>query len=262
MIILSWTDLALATLLVIFIAIFAAYIGMKSFSYKFLFAATRTFIQLLLIGWVLKWLFIQTNIIWVILLSSIMLLVASYEISQRQKRKFKGWWSFSVGASSLFISSFTMTMFTLLIIIQADPWYHPQYAIPLLGMLLGNTMNAIALSLDRLTESAWQQRKIIEARLMLGQTWVETIKDIRLDSIRTGMITILNAMAAAGIVSIPGMMTGQILAGSSPVEAVKYQILIIFLIAVGSGIGSILSVYLSASHLFDDRERLCLDRLK
>ena len=84
---------------------------------------------------------------------------------------------------------------------------------------------------------------------------------IRRESARVGMIPIINAMAAAGLVSLPGMMTGQILAGAPPIEAVKYQILIMFLIAAGTGFGTLIAVGAGARHLFDDRHRLRLDRL-
>jgi putative ABC transport system permease protein len=76
------------------------------------------------------------------------------------------------------------------------------------------------------------------------------------------MIPIINAMAAAGIISLPGMMTGQILAGAAPVDAVKYQILIMFLITAGTGLGTMAAVTIGAKHLFDKRQRLCLDRLR
>ncbi|MEW8367295.1 MAG: ABC transporter permease, partial [Candidatus Thiodiazotropha taylori] len=78
---------------------------------------------------------------------------------------------------------------------------------------------------------------------------------------RSGLIPIINAMAAAGIVSLPGMMTGQILAGTPPMEASKYQILIMLLIAAGTGFGATAAVWIGAKRLFDDRERLRLDRL-
>ena len=97
---------------------------------------------------------------------------------------------------------------------------------------------------------------------LLGQTREEATSDLRRESVRTGMVPILNAMAAAGIVSLPGMMTGQILAGSPPAEAVKYQILIMFLIAAGTGFGVLFSIWLTARRLFDDRHRLRLDRLR
>jgi putative ABC transport system permease protein len=129
-------------------------------------------------------------------------------------------------------------------------------------MLLGNTMSGMAIALDNLTQSAWQQRGAIEARLMLGHTWDQAIEDLRRRALRSGLIPIINAMAAAGVVSLPGMMTGQILAGSPPLEAAKYQIMILLLIAVGTGLGAIVAVSLGAFRLFDKRQRLRLDRLK
>jgi putative ABC transport system permease protein len=161
----------------------------------------------------------------------------------------------------MFISSFAITVLALFTMIGTDPWYTPQYAIPLLGMLLGNTMNGIALGLDRLTAGAWQQRAIIEQRLMLGQSRFEAIAEIRFDAMRSGMMPMINAMAAAGLVSLPGMMTGQILAGTPPVEAVKYQILIMFLITAGTGFGVSAALWLASRRLFDERHRLRLDTL-
>ena len=80
-------------------------------------------------------------------------------------------------------------------------------------------------------------------------------------SVRIGMIPMINAMAAAGIVSLPGMMTGQILSGTEPLEAVKYQILIMFLITAGTGFSAIIATWIGARRLFDDRQRLRLERL-
>jgi len=122
-------------------------------------------------------------------------------------------------------------------------------------------MSGIALALDRLTTTAWQQRAIIEQRLMLGATRLEAIVEIRREAMRSGMMPIINAMAAAGLVSLPGMMTGQILAGSPPLEAVKYQILIMFLISAGTGFGVTAVLWLASKRLFDERDRLRLDKL-
>ena len=97
---------------------------------------------------------------------------------------------------------------------------------------------------------------------MLGHTWSEAIGGIRRTSVRSAMIPTINSMAAAGLVSLPGMMTGQILAGNLPLEAVKYQILIMFIISAGTGFGALLAVWTGARRLFDERHRLRLDRLK
>lgn len=253
-------DLMLGALLVLVLAASSArmHLGVGR---RLVISAIRVTVQLLLVGLVLRALFANVAIGWVALMAFVMLLVAGREVMARQQRRFAGWWGYGIGTTSMFISSFAVTILTLTTIIGPHPWYTPQYAIPLLGMLLGNTMNGISLSLDRLTQSAWQQRAVIEQRLVLGQTRGEAIASIRRDSMRTALTPIINAMAASGIVTLPGMMTGQILAGSPPMEAVKYQILIMFLIASGCGFGSMGALWLASRRLFDHRHRLRLDRL-
>ncbi|MDH5483683.1 MAG: iron export ABC transporter permease subunit FetB [Gammaproteobacteria bacterium] len=253
-------DLSLAACLVLLLALLSWKMQLL-ITRQLLVAGLRTTVQLLLIGLVLKSVFSNVNIAWVIMITLVMLSVAGWEILSRQHRKLKVWWGFGISTASLFVSSFMVTLLALTTIIQADPWYHPQYAIPLLGMLLGNTMTGIALGMDRLIQTAWQQRMIIEQRLMLGQTSSQALAEIRRDSMRAGMIPIINSMAAAGIVSLPGMMTGQILAGAAPVEAVKYQILIMFLITSGTGFGVISVLWLMSRRLFDERHRLRFDQL-
>jgi len=254
-------DLVLAATLLVALAT-VSYLSQLGIHKQLLVASVRTTVQLLLVGVVLRALFATSHIGWVALVGLVMLVVAGREVLARQRRGLAGLWGFSVGALSMFVSSFSVAVFALLLVIDAAPWYQPQYAIPLLGMLLGNTMNGVALGMGRLTEASHQERGTIEGRLLLGQTRVEATSHLRLDAIRTGMVPIMNAMAAAGIVSLPGMMTGQILAGSPPVEAIKYQILIMFLIASGTGFGVVVSVGLTARRLFDERERLRLDRLR
>lgn len=261
MITLTLADLVIAALLVVLLALLSMRLK-TGISQQLVIAALRTAIQLSLIGLVLKVLFENVHLGWVAVMATFMLLVAGREVMARQERRFKGWWGYAVGTFSMFLSSFTVTVFALVVILGDTPWYAPQYAIPLLGMLLGNTMNGIAIAMDRLTHAAWEQRGVIEARLMLGERWDEAISEMRRQAIRSGMIPIINAMAAAGIISLPGMMTGQILAGAAPVDAVKYQILIMFLITAGTGLGTMAAVTIGAKHLFDKRQRLCLDRLR
>jgi len=258
---LSVADLAIAATLVLLLALLSIRLR-SNISQQLIIAAMRTAVQLTLVGLVLKVLFANASFGWVMLMALIMLLVAGREVMARQERRFKGWLGYAVGTFSMFLSSFAVTIFALVVILGENPWYTPQYAIPLLGMLLGNTMNGIAIAMDRLTHSAWEQRAVIEARLMLGERWDQAIAEYRRQAIRSGMIPIINAMAAAGIVSLPGMMTGQILAGAAPVEAVKYQILIMFLISAGTGLGTLAAVSIGSKQLFDERQRLCLDRLR
>lgn len=257
---LGWWQLALAASMVVVLAgcLFAIRLGMSG---SLLIAALRTGVQLTLIGLVLEALFAAERLLWVTAMALAMLLIAGREVMARQKRRLRGGWSFGIGTLAMFVSSFTVTVLTLTVIIGPQPWYLPQYAIPLLGMLLGNTMTGVALALDRLTDAAWRQRALIENRLMLGEPWRVAIGDIRREAMRSGLMPTINGMAAAGVVSLPGMMTGQILAGTAPGLAVKYQILIMFAITLGTGFGTLVAVSLGSRRLFDERERLRLDRL-
>ena len=255
---LSPLDLSLAALLIVFLAATSrrARLGVER---QLVIAAARTVVQLLLVGVVLKAIFSHVHLGWISLMALVMLLAAGWEVMSRQKRRFSGWWGFGTGTTAMFVSSFAVAVIALTVIVQPAPWYAPQYAIPLLGMLLGNTMNGVALGINSLTDAAWQQRAILEQRLMLGETRSEAIADIRRDAMRTGLIPVINSMAAAGIVSLPGMMTGQILAGADPAHAVRYQAVIVFMIASAIALSTLSVVLLAFSRLFDSEHRLRWD---
>ncbi len=258
---LSLTDLSIAASLVLMLAGLTFYQGTGQ-ARPLLIAAARTVLQLSLLGLVLDIIFGASRWYWILAVMLMMALVAGHEVNARQNRPFSGWMGYGLGTASMFISTFSVLMLTLKVIVQPQPWFQPQYAIPLFGMLLGNSMTGIALALDRLTDGAYRQRSLIEARLMLGQTAKEAIQGLRIEALRSGLMPITNAMAAAGVVSIPGMMTGQILGGSPPLEAARYQILIMFLIAAASGVGTVIATTLGGRRLFDDRQRLRLERLR
>lgn len=258
---LSLTDVLISLLPVTLLAASTYFLGLQ-LTRPLLIATFRLVLQLSLVGLVLKFVFSESNAWLIAGISLVMLAVASYEIMARQKYRLKGWGSIRVGSVTLLISSFALTLYGLTIVIRPDPWYLPQYAIPLFGMVLSNTMTAISVGMDRLTTSLIQNRLVVEQRLMLGDTMWESMGDYIRDSLRGGMIPVINSMATAGIVSLPGMMTGQILAGAQPTEAVKYQIMIWVLIAAGTGFGMIASIYLTARSLFDDRARPHFERFQ
>lgn len=254
-------DLGLAAGLVLALAGLSTLLGL-GIGRRFVIATLRMAVQLALVGLVLEALFAAASPWWLLPVAGLMLAVAGREVAARQPHRFRGGWGYGLGTLSMFVAAFSVTLLALLVIIQPAPWHAPQYAIPLLGMLLGNTMNGVALGLERLTSAAVEQRAVIEQRLMLGEPAGQALADIRRDAMRVGMVPVINAMAAAGVVSLPGMMTGQILSGTPPAEAVKYQILIMALIAAGTGLGTLVAVALGARRLFDDRQRLRLERLR
>ena len=220
---------------------------------RLLVAAVRTIVQLTLIGLVLDWVFAVRSPWLVVSLMGLMALVAGIAAVRRTDRRYRGIWLNSV--SSIFVSSWLVTGVALLAVVRVRPWYDPQYAIPLLGMVLGNTLNGISLGLDRLTEELSARRDRVEALLALGATRWESAREPVRRAVRTGMIPIINSMMIVGIVSIPGMMTGQLLAGVDPLNAVEYQIVIMFLIASATALGTVGVVLLGYRRLFSSRHQ-------
>jgi UDP-glucose/iron transport system permease protein len=257
---LSLWDLALASLLVLFHAglSLALQLGLGR---QIVIAVVRMVIQLALLALVLEELFAHVSPWLTALAAAVMVLFAGREAVVRQGRKFAGPWGYGIGTSAILTAAMLVTIFALTTQVQPEPWYDPRYAITLLGMVLGNTMTGVALGLNTLTATAHRDKGAIEAQLALGAViWVAMRPTLR-EAIRSGMLPIVNGMAATGLVAIPGMMTGQILAGAAPADAIRYQLLIMFMIAGGTGLGVFAAVYAGARRLTDPRHRLRLDRL-
>lgn len=227
-------------------------------------AAVRTVVQLLLIGLVLGWIFRPQQPWYVVLaLMLVMTLIAGAAAVQRTGRRYQGIWLDSI--ISMWASSWLIAAVALFAIVQVPQrglsWYQPQYAIPLLGMILGNTLNGISLGLDRLGEELAAKRDQVETLLALGATRWEAARGPIQQAVRTGMIPIINSMMVVGLVSLPGMMTGQLLQGADPVRAVKYQIVIMFLIAAGTSLGTVGVVLLGYRRLFTPDHQFLPGRL-
>jgi putative ABC transport system permease protein len=222
-------------------------------------AAVRMTIQLLLIGVILHWVFVFEGWYVVVTLAVVMTLIAGISAIERTQHRYRGVLLSSI--VSVWASSWLIAGFALFAVLHVQPWYRPQFAIPLLGMVLGNTLSGVSLALDRFGNELDARRDGVEMLLSLGASSWEAGHSLVREAVRTGMLPTLNAMAVMGIVSLPGMMTGQLIAGTDPVEAVKYQIVIMFLIASGTALGTVSVVLLSYWRLFDNYHRLRFDRL-
>jgi len=222
----------------------------------------RMVIQLALIGLILKWIFAQSSPVWTALWMMIMIAAAGFEVTMRQEKRFSRWINYALGGGTLLFVGLLTTVFAIGAVITPEPLTDPRYVLPILGMILGNTMTGVALTIKSMTETASSQRLAIEGRLALGQPSYEAFSDVLRTSLQTGLLPILNAMAASGLVALPGMMTGQILAGADPVEATKYQLMIMFVIAGATALGVVIAGFATMRLLTDGRHRLRLDRLQ
>lgn len=258
---LGWADLAAAALFLMLNAGFSAWLRL-GLERQLLVAAARMVVQLLMVGLVLKTLFAAGSIWLTALAAVVMIAFAGREIMARQERPLAGIWGWSLGTGAMMVAGLLVTGYGLLAAIGPEPWWHPRYALPLLGMILGNTMTGVALGLEALLGALARERVAVEAQLLLGRSRAEAFGPQIRRALRAGFTPIINAMAATGVVSLPGMMTGQILSGVAPEEAVKYQLLIMFLIGGATGLGVLGAVLGAARRLSDDRHRLRLDRMR
>jgi putative ABC transport system permease protein len=222
-------------------------------------AAVRTVIQLGLLGVILERVFAVRNPYVVVGLLLVMTVFAAREAVGRASRRYRGilldaWLTM---AATCFLVGGIVTQ----VVVGVEPWYDPQYVIPLLGMILGNSLTGISLCLDRFMDHLEVRSSEVELRIAYGATRREALAAPLKDAVRTGMIPIINSMAAAGIVSLPGMMTGQILAGSPPMQAVAYQIVVMFMIAAAVALGAMLVVVLAGRHFMGIDATLRLDRM-
>lgn len=227
-----------------------------------LIGAVRTVVQLLMIGYILGWIFSLNRVLVVIGLMLAMSLIAGVAAVRRTPRRFPGIWFNSIVA--VMASSWFVTGAALTFIIRPEVWSNhlAQYAIPLMGMILGNTLNGISLGLDRLGSELTDRRSQVEMLLTLGATRWEAARGAVREAVRTGMIPIINSMMVVGLVSLPGMMTGQLLVGADPMAAVEYQIVIMFLIAAGTALGTMAVVVLSYLRLFNSRHQFLSERIR
>lgn len=201
-------------------------------------ATVRTVVQLLMVGYLLALVFALRNP-WVVLaVLGVMLAIAAIVARNRISKKIPG--LLPLVGGSIFISTALTLAYTTLLVVRPTPWYDPQYIIPLAGILLGNSMNAAAIAGERFVSTLSRSRLDIETHLSLGATPRQATREFRNDAIRAGLIPTLNAMLVVGIVTLPGIITGQLLGGADPLNAALYQMLIMFMLAFATLIATLL----------------------
>jgi putative ABC transport system permease protein len=179
-----------------------------------LWGTVRAFVQLTVIGYALTYIFKINNFYLVVLIIFLMSLVASREASRRVKKA--PYHTALISFAALSASTLIVGLIVVGLIISPQPWYSAQVMIPIFGMILGNSMNAIALSMDRMYAEVHAHINEVEQLLCLGATPWEAARDYLRRAVEAGMMPTINSLMVVGLVSLPGMMTGQILAGMNP----------------------------------------------
>ncbi len=221
-------DLALA------VGLMAIAIGLSAWQrlgleWSLAIATGRTILQLLIVGYILEIVFGLDNPWAVLAILAVMLTIAAIVARNRIGKKYPLVLPLVWG--SILVSTALTLGYTNLLIVQPAKWYEPQYLIPLAGIVLGNAINGAAIAGERFVSTINTSQIEIETSLSLGATPQQAVAQYRKDAIRAGLIPNLNQMMVVGIVTLPGIITGQLLSGVNPLDAASYQILIMFMLA-------------------------------
>lgn len=222
-----------------------------------IWAATRSFVQLMLLGSILSWVFKAENRLLTLGMILFMTLVATHAVFERVSgMRYRGILFHTF--LSLVLGTWVFSFFAGQLVLSQGAWKQVEVILPFTGLLLGNSLSGITLGLAQWSKALRERRDWIETRLAHGATRWEAIQPIFKETILTAMTPILNSMSVAGVVSLPGMMTGQLLAGADPRVAVQYQIAALFLIAVSTFFGILSALGLGYWTVLNSRHQLRL----
>jgi len=254
----TWPDLALVAMFVL-VAIGISRWQRLGLERGFLVGGFRAFVQLSAVGYVLVYLF-ESGRWWMVLLALLVMLGAATAASTRGRAvagRRRPLWEIS-GTAMLLSSGLTLAYVTHFVL-EVRPWYEPRYLVPLFGMIAGNAMNGAALAIERLASEMQAQRGSIEAYLALGATPARAAAEPARRALSAALIPSVNGLMVVGLVQLPGMMTGQILAGASPMLAVRYQIVVAFMLTGATAMTSVLVVLAYRRKFFSKGCQLTLE---
>lgn len=245
------TSLLIASSLVL-VTLFFSYWQKLKLEKEIVISVIRAVIQLIAVGYVLEYVFGLENPLFTTLLLLFMTFNAAYNAAKRGKSIKKGF-----AISFLAIAAGTIVTLAILVYSKAIR-YEPYQVIPISGMIISNAMVALGLCYKQIESDFKNKREEVETKLSLGADILPSSIEIIRDSIKTGMLPTIDSAKTLGIVSLPGMMTGLILAGTSPMEAIKYQIMVTFMLLSTTSISSFIACYLSYRSFFNNRKQLTL----
>ncbi|MGT2887125.1 iron export ABC transporter permease subunit FetB [Streptococcus didelphis] len=249
----STLSLLLASSLVL-ITLFFSYWQKLGLEKEILISAIRAVIQLLLIGFVLDAIFGYHNPLFTGFLLLFMILNAAYNASKRAQGMADG---FKISFIAI-LSGLSVTLSVL--IFSGILKFIPNQMIPVGGMIISNSMIAIGLCFKQMLADFQNKQEEVETKLALGADILPASSDIIRNVIKIGMVPTIDSAKTLGIVSLPGMMTGLILAGVNPVQAVKYQMMVTFMLLATTSISSFLASYLAYKRFFNPKKQLVIKK--
>ncbi|KAG9286616.1 hypothetical protein G9A89_005384 [Geosiphon pyriformis] len=256
---LHWWNVALASFFILLNGTISIWLGLRLEKSLFI-SAIRCFVQLTILGLILEDVFKTRNPFMIMGLVFLLIFLGANEIVfNKAKRQHTG--LFFSALLSLGLSTLIVGIIGTRFAMSQDPFWSPQQFIPTMGMLLGNCMSGIAVGVSYCLSQLGDQKERIETFLSFGATRWEAGRPLAIEAIRLAMLPTINSMGVTGFISIPGMMTGQIIGGASIMDAVKYQQIIMFMISASTALGVISSICICIYVCIDSSHKLRSDRI-
>jgi putative ABC transport system permease protein len=222
---------------------------------EILISSVRMTIQLVLTGYVLVYVFANPSPLFTAAIIIVMECFAIYTVFKRFEGRVSKKLKITI-ALSMIVGTLSCLLYFLFVVVRIDPWYNPQYFIPIAGMMVGNSMTGVSLGVKSLVEGMTTQRNLVEEAMILGATPQVATRSIVNNTFEAAIMPTINSMLGMGIIFLPGMMTGQILSGTSPATAVNYQIAIMLGILGAVAITVISMLQLGYRSFFNDEDQL------
>ena len=213
-------------------------------------AVLRSFIQLTAIGYVITLIFDQDSALLVVALISVMVVFGAFTARHRALRVPNAFWPLLIALAIAAVS--TLGLVVALGIFDATP----RYMVPVGGMVVGNSMTAAAVALNRLGEDVHDQSSRIEATLALGATSSQAVTPLVQRSLRSGMITLIDSTKTTGLIFFPGTMVGMLLAGANPTDAVRLQLILLYVLLGAVAIAALVAITLARRNFFTPAHQL------
>ncbi len=246
-------DVLLSAILVL-VVIVTSILYRLGLSKDVVIGSIRTFIQLIAVGYVLDFIFKSDEWYYVVLILSLMIIVAGYNAYKRvgTHRHFL----IVINVVSILLGSVFVLIFVTQLVIDTQVWYQPQYVIPIAGMIINGSMTGLAIGQSSLKTIITDNRETVEVYLSLGASYGVAVKPFYKEALKKALIPTINSLMVAGIVQLPGMMTGQIISGTDPKLAVLYQIVVYYMLASASMISTLIGLQMYSKTFFTKNHQL------
>ncbi|WVR04324.1 hypothetical protein IAU60_001324 [Kwoniella sp. DSM 27419] len=256
---LSWTNVLIGLLFIVFDAVLSLILGL-GIGGSLMVAAGRCILQLSVMALILDKVFASQNIWGVFGIAVLLNVLGAFEATyNKSKRRFSN--MFPLILASMLSGTVPISILGTRFAMSQNPFWRPDQFVPIIGMILGNAISSIGIALNTVSKEFTENKDKVETYLAFGASRFEACKPVGVEALKLALLPTVNQMSVIGLISIPGMMTGAIVGGKSVEQAARLQMIIMFMISASSALCTCLALFFALTTLVDSQCRLRPDRL-